>query len=406
MLSRNTYITITTKFLILLINFGLVIFTTQIWGSEGRGEIAMVIADISIITIFSNIFCGSTIAYHAPKLNRNLLLTIAQIGAILVSLSGAIVFSYITGFDYFLPLLLISLLLSLTVAIMSYLLGKNKISNYNLLGLAGPLSIGIALLFLYFILKKTSVSTYFSAYYLGTGLILIIAMIGLINKEPFTWPGLNFIEIKNVLSYGVTNEINSFLQFLNYRISYYFIIKMLGLSQLGVFSIAVSVSEAFWVISRSLSAIHFSNVINSKNPEKNRDETIRYVKQSFWISLVLISISVIIPGDVYRFIFGHDFANTRTLIIYLIPGIIAIAVSNIYDQYFSGTGRLKVLTIKYSIGLILTLCLLPFLIARMGLKGVCIAIDISYIISSVFIWYMFTKSGHSAKLKKTESPGY
>jgi O-antigen/teichoic acid export membrane protein len=395
MFSRKAYFTITTKFLILFINFALVVFTTQIWGSEGRGIIAMVIADISIITIFSNIFCGSTIAYHAPRLSRNQLFTTAITGAILISTSGAFLFSFITGFEYFVPLIFISLILSLTAAIISYLLGKSEISKYNLVSLFGPLSIAIAILLLYFVLNKTTLTTYFLAYCLGSGTVLIAAIIWLFKKEPFKWSGMNLISIKKVLNYGVSHEINTLLQFLNYRISYYFVIKLLGIKQLGVFSIAVSISEAFWIISRGLSAIHFSNVINSDNSDDNRLETVSYVKQSFWVSLLLIGIAVLIPDSVYKFVFGFDFAETRILIIYLIPGIIAIAVSNLYDQYFSGTGNLKILTVKYSIGLALTIISLPLLIKHLDLKGVCISIDISYLLSSIFIWYMFKKSGRS-----------
>ncbi len=404
MSQKKTYFTIVTKFIILLINFAMVIFTTQIWGSEGRGIIAIVIADISIITIFSNIFCGSSVAYNAPRVNRNQLLLIATTGGLLVSVAGALIFSFITGFEYFSPLFLISLVLSLKAAVISYLLGKKQINSYNILSLAGPLLTGIALVFLYYILKLSSVNTYFKAYYLGSGLVLVAATFWLLRKEPFRWPLLNIKPLKAVLLYGTVNELNTLLQFLNYRISYFFIIRLLGIKELGVFSVAVSVSEAFWIISRSLSAIHFSNVINADNNEKSRKETVSYVKQTFFVSMLLLSAAIIVPGSFYKFVFGQDFADTRVLIIYLTPGIISIAISNIYDQYFSGTGKLKILTIEYLIGLILTIILLPFLIKNMALKGACISIDIAYTVSSLFIWYMFSQTGKpsgSRMMKKT-----
>jgi len=80
MLSKNTTLTIIAKFVILLANFALVVFTTRMWGSEGRGEIALVLANITIITIFSNVFCGSTVAYHASRVQRETLLTLSFTG--------------------------------------------------------------------------------------------------------------------------------------------------------------------------------------------------------------------------------------------------------------------------------------------------------------------------------------
>jgi len=399
MLSRNTSLTIITKFIILLANFGLVVFTTRTWGSDGRGEIALVLANISIISIFSNIFCGSTIAYHAPVLQRNLLISTSFSGAFVISLSGAIIFSLVFGSGYFLPLFLISLLMSLTTAISTYWLGKNNIKNYNLLTLLNPLLILAALLILYFIFKKTALNTIYPAYYAGIGIVLLFGIAGLAEKETFRAFKIGSSEIISIMRYGVSNEFNYLIQFLNYRLSYYFIARMLGLSQLGVFSIVVSVSEAVWIISRSMSAIHFSNVINSDDQLKSRHETIVFVKQSFLISSLVLALSAFIPQSVYQFVFGNEFGIVRTLIIYLLPGILAISVSNLFGHYFAGKGKLNVVRNKSLIGLIATLILLPLLIRKYQLTGVCITLNISYILSSLYLWLSFRKEGKSGDLK-------
>jgi len=399
MLSRNTTLTIITKFLILLANFGLVLFTTRTWGSEGRGEIALVIANVAFILVFSNVFCGSTIAYHAPSLHRNLLLNISLAGALIISISGAIIFSLIFGSGYFWPLFMISLLMSLTSAISTYWLGKNNIKNYNLLTLLNPLFILASLVVLYFIFKKTALNTIYLAYYTGLCIVLLIGIAGLSGKEAFKAPKIVFSEIKSILRYGVNNEFNYLIQFLNYRLSYYFIASMLGLSELGIFSIAASVSEAVWIISRSMSAIHFSNVINSDDYLKSRKETTVFAKQSFWISSLILCVLVLIPQQVYRFIFGDEFGYVRTLIIYLLPGIIAISLSNLYEQYFSGKGELKVIRNKSLCGLAATLILLPLLIRKYQLAGVCITLNVSYIISSFYLWLSFRKDGKTGNLK-------
>jgi O-antigen/teichoic acid export membrane protein len=208
MLTKNTTYTIGSKVIILLINFALVILTTHIWGSGGRGEIALVIANVSIITIFSNAFCGGTISYHASKVQRDLLLTVSLAGAIIVSIAGAIIFSMLFGLIYFWTLLLISLLLSLLTAISSYWLGKNNIKNYNLLTLLNPILILIFLACFYFILANTSINAYFQAYEAGTLIVLIIGIAGLYSKQSFKIPEINFLVIKSVLNYGTNNEFN------------------------------------------------------------------------------------------------------------------------------------------------------------------------------------------------------
>jgi len=282
--------------------------------------------------------------------------------------------------------------MSLTSAISTFWLGKNNFKNYNLLTLLNPLLILASLLVLYFIFKKTALDTIYLSYYTGLFIVLLIGIALLSGKEPFKVPGIDFSEIKSIMRYGVNNEFNYLIQFLNYRLSYYFIARMLGLSELGVFSIAVSVSEALWIISRSMSAIHFSNVINSKDYVKSRNETIVLARQSFLISSFILCLLALIPQQVYQFIFGNEFGYVRTLIIYLFPGIIAISFSNLYEQYFSGKGELKVIRNKALCGLVATVILLPLLIKKYQLTGVFITLNVSYIISSVYLWLSFRNS--------------
>ena len=393
MLSKNTTFTIGSKLLILLANFVLVVFSTRIWGSEGRGEIALVLANVSIITIFSNIFCGSTVAFHTPREKRDFLLTVSLVGAVIISLAGALVFSALFGFHYFLPLFLISLLISLTSAISTYWLGKNNIKNYNLITILSPVCILVALVVLYFLFNKKALDTYYQAYYAGTGAALFVGIAGLLLSEHYRVPEIKFDRVKSIFNYGVNNEFNYLIQFLNYRLSYYFIARLIGLAELGVFSIVISVSEAVWIISRSMSAIHFSNVINSDDQLKSRNETIAFARQSLWISLLVLGLSVLIPESLYQFIFGDEFGEVKKFIIMLLPGIVSIAVSNLYGHYFAGTGELKILRNKSLIGLAATLILLPLLISKYKLTGVCISLNVSYILSSFYLWFKFRKEG-------------
>lgn len=391
MLSRNTTITIVTKFLILATNFVLVVASTRLWGSEGRGEIALVLANISIIAIFGNIFCGSTVAFHTPVLRRDFLLTTGFTGALLVSLAGSLFFSVLYGFRYFAFLLLISFTLSLSTLFTSYWLGKNNLKNYNLLTLLNPLFILIILFVLYSWFNKTDITAYYHAWYIGTGSVSLLALAGILKGNPYKMPALNGNDLRRILNYGFKNEFNYLAQFLSYRLSYYFIAHILGFVKLGIFSVVVSVSEAVWIISRSMSAVHYSNVINSNDFIKSQKDTVVFARQSFIVSIVVLAVSVLVPGKIYQMVFGAEFGDVRKYILYLIPGIMAISVSNLYGHYFAGTGNLKIIRNKSLISLIAILISMPFLVKSFQLEGVCISMNISYILSSVYLWYYFRK---------------
>ena len=395
MLSKDNLFTIFSKGLILLVNFFMVVLTARIWGSEGRGEIALVIANVSIISIFSNIFCGSTVAYNACSRQRELLLIISLAGAILTSVAGAGVFSVFFHKGYFIPLFLISFLVSMNSAIASYWLGKKDITKYNLLNLLGPFLILGTLILLYYVFGKTNLDTYFKAYYIGYGILLLLASASLARERSFTKPNFLSAGLTSILSYGVKNEFNYLLQFLNYRLSYYFIVILLGLNDLGIFSIAVSITEAVWIISRSMSAVHFSNVINSEDKIQSINEALLYAKQSFLISTLILAVAIVLPDKLYSLVFGNEFSGLKKLVLYLAPGIIAIAVSNLFGHYFAGTGKLNLLRNKSLIGLAVTLFSLPLLLKKYKLTGACIAVDLSYVFSSLYLWIMFRKETHT-----------
>ncbi len=389
MFSRSTTLTIASKLIILFINFFLVVITAQIWGSEGRGEIALVIANIAIISIVANISCGSTVAFHAPRMAHGELLGIAFTGAFALSSLSTLVLSIILGFEYFQHLMIISLLMSVSNSLSLYWLGKENIRWYNILTLLAPVSILGFLFLMYYGFGLTSLSAFFYAYYIAYGLIIVIGVIGVLSRFPATRPAISIDGIKKVLSYGFNNEFNYFIQFLNYRLTYFFVEEWLGLSPLGVFSISVSISEAIWVVSKSLSVIHFSRVVNTSNQPENIHRTKVSVRQSFWVSLTIVAAMALTPQSFFVYIFGEEFSEVKQYTIYLIPGIIAIAVSNLYGHYFAGVGKLHILRNKSLIGLFATLVLSILLIPGFQLTGACITLNVSHILSSGYLLYKF-----------------
>ncbi|MCF8374087.1 MAG: hypothetical protein K9H64_20865 [Bacteroidales bacterium] len=396
MLTKKTTLTIASKLVILFVNFILIVLQTQLWGSEGKGEIALVIANIALINIIANMSCGSTIAFHAPRMNREELLLMSFIGALALSLAGTLVFSFVLGFTYFKHLLVISVFMSLGNAITLYWLGKENIKWYNLLTLLAPVAILGFLFILYYLAGFHTVNAYFYAYYLGYGCIILIGLISLSFKQSFKWPVLSLAGFRKIMLYGFNNELNYFIQFLNYRLAYYFIEEWLGKSPLGVFSVAVSIAEAIWVVSKSMSVIHFSSVVNNPDQNDNIRRTKISARQSLWISLAVVVAMVLTPQSLFVYIFGSDFIEVKQYTIYLVPGIIAIAVSNLWGHYFAAVGKLNILRDKALVGLAATLVLSIILIPKYQLVGACITINVSYVLSSLYLWVLFLKEKSAA----------
>jgi len=390
MISNKTLLTIVSRTIIAVANFFLVVFSAQIWGNEGRGIIALVFANISMIIILNNITSGSTIAYHAPKLSKNSIFSTVLTGTLITSLVGSIIVAFIIGFQYVSYLFIIALLISYASSLSLYWLGTKNINFYNIFSVLPPVLILGFLTLIYYDLKVTNIEIFYYSYYLSYGAVLVAGIILLFGKTGFKFK-LNISDAKKIFHYGVKSETSYFFQFLNYRASYFFISAWLGLGSLGLFSVAIALTEAIWIISKSISSVHYSNIINTDDPVQRIKLTEKAALNSFLFSFAAIIIIYFIPEDIFTYAFGKDFTGIKPLIVYMFPGVIAIAISNIYGHYFSGIGKMNILIIKSLLGLILTIAFIFILLKKYELTGACIILNISYITSSLYLYFMFRK---------------
>jgi len=395
MLSKNSQITIVSKVVIMLTNFATVILSSHLWGTEGRGEISLVMADISIIAIFSSMLGGSTIAFHSSKIKQEFLFGSSFLGALIFPIVGTVFFTLVHGNEYFFQMLLISIFMSISNTFSLFFLGKKNIIWYNIILLGASTLILLLISISYFILDLKDLSTFFNSYFLAYSIITII---GLFKFKSYGSSKIkyDFGISKKIFKYGFHNELSYLIQFLNYRLAYYFIAFLLGKSTLGVFSIAVAISEAVLIISKSLSAIHFSDIINSDNKKEQIILTNKAAKNSFIFSLIIVIAIGLTPEFVFRFVFGDGFEGVKNISLSIMPGVIALSISNLYGHYFAGIGRLDILRNKSLIGLVATVALLFALVPTYKLNGVIITFNVSYILSSLFLFMKFKKEETSA----------
>ena len=79
--------TFVSRFLILILSFGLVIYSTNMWGSEGKGTISIVVANAAAVKLFSAaFFSGSSASYFASRFRIEKVLLYAYLWSLLTGL--------------------------------------------------------------------------------------------------------------------------------------------------------------------------------------------------------------------------------------------------------------------------------------------------------------------------------
>jgi O-antigen/teichoic acid export membrane protein len=195
-----------------------------------------------------------------------------------------------------------------------------------------------------------------------------------------------------MFDYGWKTQLSAFLQFLNYRLSFYFLEKYEGLSAVGIFSIGITFSEAIWTITRSIAVVLYSEVVNSISKAESVLKTKNALKVSFSLMLIFLLGIILIPSNIYTVIFGNEFSQTKKIMLLLAPGIFAIAVSDMIGYYFSGIKELRILNVKELIGLFITIGFSIYAIPRWGILGACLVTTISYCASAALLFGNFFRS--------------
>nr|WP_315027374.1 oligosaccharide flippase family protein [uncultured Chryseobacterium sp.] len=385
--------TFISRFMILILSFGLVIFTTNMWGSEGKGTISIVIANAAAVSFFSSIFSGSSTSYFASRFKIEQIILYAYLWSFFVGLFVPFLFSFTSiQSEYLLYLIGISIFSSLLSTNISLFIGTQNIRRFNIYTVLQQLIHVVFIGLLVYGAGKKDVSVYFLAQISCLVLLSITSFFQIIRKCNLSEVSFSKKVARNMFEYGWKTQLSAFVQFLNYRLSFYFLEYFEGIASVGVFSVGVTFSEAIWTITRSIAVVLYSDVVNSKSSEESIVKTKDSLKITFVLMIVFVVGVIVVPSEVYQMIFGKEFRDTKEIIFFLSPGIFAIAISDMVGHYFSGIRELKILNIKSIVGLIVTVVFSFIAIPRWGVLGACFATTSSYLVSSFVLFRKFYSS--------------
>lgn len=384
---KSIFQTFFTRFLLVFLNFGLVVFTTNMWGSEGKGIISLVIADLALVSFFSNIFVAGSTTFFSAKYGRQHLLAYAYLWAVAVGILAPILYSLVHPQKYLLMLIALTVSSALLSANISLFVGERNFRMVNLYTVLQTAVQFVLIFAMVFIFRKASVGTYFVSQIITCGVLFLVSAFSLLRVERFS--GFKFSRkiFAEMWDYGWKSQLSAFLSFLNYRLSFYFLEFLLGVPSVGVYSVGVAISEAVWMVSRSISLVLYSEAVNSSEQDYLLQRTKTSMKISLWITLLCLVAIVIFPSGFYTLVFGKDFHQTKQIILLLSPGILAMAVNNVASHYFAGVNQLRILNVKAIFGLATMGLLSLLLIPRFGIAGTCVATALSYCSSTaVLLW--------------------
>lgn len=363
----------------------IVLLNANILGSEGVGTIALIVIGITIILLINNFIGGSALVYLIPKNDLFSVVTISYIWAFISSFGvSAILYTFdLIPKEYFLHILALALINSIGQINLIVLLAKENIKTHNYITVAQIIVIFASILISFYIIEVKTVEAYIFALYCGYGVTLIASSLIVFKKIKIGQLKAVKKLTLQILKYGAYTQFASLAQLLNYRLSYYIIESFFGKSPVGVFDVGIKLSEGLWLPAKSIAMVQYAKIANTKDEEKSIKLSLNFFKFVLVSTSALLILLNIIPEKIYELI-KPEFIPVKTVILYLSPGILFLALTMILTHHFSGTGRHYFNTISSLLGLIVTVVAGFILIPQMGLIGGAITASASYFATFLF----------------------
>lgn len=362
-----------------LITLGIVIINTRVFGSSGVGTIGLFILGITILQILTSFIGGPSLVYMLPRNDSFQLIFLSYAFALFINIIGSIllVTFHLIEKQYFWHLLITSIFFSTYYIHSQIILSQEKIKVYNFLAvLQIALQLGLLLIFIY-LLKNKTVFSYIFAYLISFIVVSIVSIPYIVEKLTFKGFKNIWSVFKQMIMYGFVIQIANLTQLLNYRLSYYIIEFCSGRQALGLFELGTKLSEAIWILPKSMATVQYSRISNcNENKVYAQKLTLAFLKLSFVFTLVAVLVLLSIPNHWIAWVFGAEFSDSKPVIIALAFGILVFSCNIILSHYFAGFGKYKINTIASIIGVIITLTL--------GLSAIEIFKTMPYI--KVIVW--------------------
>lgn len=398
--SKDTIFTFITQFVVLGLSFATNILIARLLGPEGKGIITLASLFPFIVAMVlafgldeASVFVlGKEKRKHSAVLFNFLLvwiiMSIISI-PLLYFLRTQIVTHLLKGFkpDYF-NIIIFSvpffLLLRYTMAAFQ---GHSDFQRFNKFFI---LQNALVLIFSVFFILKYKVIGGIISMFLAILVTSIICYLSLLKYGKPSSPDLKLF--KNSLTYGLKAEPGVVLNFFNQRLDMFILNFFAGVTEVGIYSIAVILAELLNKIPEAFGTTLFPKIASLPHKPGN-DFTSLIIRNVVFIMIAGSILLALVAKPLIFIAFGKQFLPSLAPFWILSPGVIFMGITKIICSNFHGQGKPEYGTYLTIVSVIFTIVLDILLIPQFKSVGAAIASTISYFVSALLSVMIFIRRG-------------
>lgn len=400
--SRDFTITVSGQACVL--GFGVLssVLAARLLGPQGRGDLAAIILWPTLLAFLFSVGMDQSIIFHVGR--KDFSVSEVWTAGLLIGLCLSVC-AVVAGF-WIIPealhlyspevrhlafvFLAFVPLIWLTALPYGLLQGTLHMGRFSLLRTLSASLYGLGLLGLY-LANRPSVADVLGVQ-IGALLVVSACSIWILFKKIRPGWMWNLKACKSLLDFGWKTQLGSLAARVNQRLDQLLLSMLVPPSDLGLYVVAVAVASSVGFFPKAAGIVTLSTGANS-----DHGRTREIIVRSFGTTLVVLlgscSVLYVICPWLIRFAFGLSFVPAVTACRILLPGSIALGLSQVL---FSGARALNhpiLPSYAEGVAVIVTGLFLFLLLPRYGFVGAAIASTLAYVSSLVFSLIYFHKHG-------------
>lgn len=228
-----------------------------------------------------------------------------------------------------------------------------------------------------------------TGYFVVSNLVMILALgVCMVHLRPHFRP--DFSLFRQSISYSIKSHLGSFVGQFNARLDLWLVVIFLSPSEVGWYSIAITVTFVALSITDAFSYVMFPQIAR-----QGQVKALETLFKTLTLTLVLqifvcLIIAVVTPIGL-PLVFGSSFSNSIVPVEILLVGIIFQSAAIIIIHGLQGLGFPLIGTISEIVSLVATCLGLLILLPLFGYIGAACASALAYLVNLLTCWYMLQK---------------
>jgi O-antigen/teichoic acid export membrane protein len=414
-LIKNSSFSVINNILQLVLSIASGMIIARMLGPQGKGAVYLIMQIVSIGAAFFSLGIGPSLLYYLKQnaFTKYEATTFSLLYTIVVT--AVILFLFFFFKDYFLSLLrhsitvgmlsfaIVLMILNILINFWGYVIMDNDsgVKTWSIISVFGNVLYFVVLFFLVYSFSKGVEGALVA---LLASCLLRIAILGkYIFLHGFSFKKMPANNLKAIFKYALGIFIGNLFLTGVYRIDVFFVNNILSVSELGIYSASVNVSELLLLIPSAVGIALFPH-LTSLNKADQVETMSKIGRLSFILGVVGSLFLVIIAYPFIIIVFGPKFKDAFIPTLLLLPGLLAMTLNYAYANYLNAIGKPFVAAKIFATGLVVNIILNWTLLKTFGINGAAIFSSIAYSIITIGFILAILKNDKHLKFKDIVIP--